>query len=103
MAIASLSIFIGSVLNKEDLLIGVSILLANVFSALGGTWWPIEVVPQTVRTIGMISPAYWAMDTFHQIIFFNKGLTDILPNLTILLIFTAIFTVLAKKFFKIRE
>lgn len=68
-AIASMSIFIGSVLNKEDLIIGVSVLAANMFAALGGCWWPIEVVPQTFRTIGMISPAYWAMDAFHKVIF----------------------------------
>jgi ABC-2 type transport system permease protein len=103
IAIASLSIFIGSVLKKEDLVIGVSVLLANLFAALGGCWWPMEVVPQTIKTIGMISPAYWAMDAFHQVIFFNKGLTDILMNFIVLLGFAVIFTLLAVKFFKIKE
>ena len=103
IAIASLSIFIGSVLKKEDLIIGVSVLLANLFAALGGCWWPSEIVPQTVKTIGMVSPAYWAMDAFHQIIFFNKGLADILMNFIVLLGFTVIFTLLAIKFFKIKE
>jgi ABC-type multidrug transport system permease subunit len=102
-AIASLSIFVGSVIKKEDLLIGVSILLANIFAALGGCWWPLEVVPQTFRTIAMISPAYWAMDAFHQIIFFNKGLDEILVNFIVLLSFATLFTLLAIKYFKIRE
>jgi ABC-2 type transport system permease protein len=103
IATASLSIFIGSVLKKEDLVIGVSVLLANLFAALGGCWWPMEVVPQTFKTIGMISPAYWAMDAFHQVIFFNKGLADILINFIVLLGFAVIFTMLAVKFFKIKE
>jgi ABC-type multidrug transport system permease subunit len=103
IAIASLSIFIGSVLKKEDLIIGISVLLANLFAALGGCWWPSEIVPQTFKTIGMISPAYWAMDAFHRIIFFNKGLADILMNFIVLLGFTVIFTLLAVKFFKIKE
>ena len=103
IATASLSIFIGSVLKKEDLIIGVSVLLANLFAALGGCWWPMEVVPQTFKTIGMISPAYWAMDAFHQVIFFNKGLADILMNFIVLLGFAVIFTLLAVKFFKIKE
>lgn len=103
IAIASLSIFVGSVLKKEDLIIGISVLLANLFAALGGCWWPMEVVPQTFKTIGMISPAYWAMDAFHQVIFFNKGLADILINFIVLLGFTVIFTLLAVKFFKIKE
>jgi len=103
IAIASLSIFIGSVLKKEDLIIGVSVLLANLFAALGGCWWPSEIVPQAFKTIGMISPAYWAMDAFHQVIFFKKGLADILMNFIVLLGFAVIFTILAIKFFKIKE
>ncbi len=103
ICIASLSIFIGSVLKKEDLIIGVSVLTANMFAALAGCWWPIEVVPQTFRTMGMISPAYWAMDVFHQVIFFNKGLTDILINFIVLMGFTLVFTLMAIKFFKIKD
>jgi ABC-type multidrug transport system permease subunit len=102
-AIAALSIFTGSILKKEDLLIGVSIMIANGFAALGGCWWPMEVVPQSVRTIGMISPAYWAMDAFHKVIFFNKGFGDIALNFIVLLAFAAVFTLLAIKFFKIKE
>ncbi len=102
LAIASLSIFIGSVLDKEDLIVGVSVMLANVFAALGGCWWPIEVVPESVRTIGMISPAYWAMDAFHKIIFFNRGFSDISLNFLVFLGFGAVFTVLAVKYFKIK-
>ncbi len=102
LSISSLSILIGSIFGKEDLIVGVSVLLSNLFAALGGCWWPIEVVPGTFKTLGFISPAYWAMDTFHQIIFFNKGLADIWVNLAVLLGFTAVFTFLAVKFFKIK-
>ena len=103
ISIASLSIFVGSVLNKEDLIIGVSVLFANIFAALGGCWWPIEVVPETFKTIGMISPAYWAMDAFHKIIFFNKGIDDIIINLIIFTGYTIIFTYLSIKFFRFRD
>lgn len=103
IAMASLSIFLGSVIGKEDLIVGLSVLFANLFAAMGGCWWPIEVVPHTFRTIGMISPAYWAMDAFHKTIFFNKGLEDIFLNLIVMLGYTAIFTFLAVKFFKIKD
>lgn len=103
IAMASLSIFIGSVLNKEDLIVGVSVFIANIFAALGGCWWPFEIVPQSFKTIGMVSPAYWAMDAFHQIIFFNKGFGDIFINLMVLLAYTLVFTLLAIKFFRIKE
>ena len=103
MAIASLSILIGSVLKKEDLIVGVSVLLANTFAALGGCWWPIEVVPQTIKTFGMISPAYWAMDGFHKLSFFDKWLSEIMINISILALYTILFSLLSIKFFKIKE
>lgn len=100
---AAIGIFVGSVFSEEGIIVGISILLANMFSALGGCWWPIEFVPPAIRTAGMISPAYWAMDVFHKIIFFNKGFSDIFINFLVLLGFAAAFTVLAVKFFKIKE
>ena len=103
LAMACLSIFIGSVLKKEELIVGVSVLLSNMFAALGGCWWPAEIVPPAFRTLGMVSPAYWAMDVFHKVIFFGKGLDAVWPNLLLLLAFTAVFMALALRFFKIEE
>jgi ABC-type multidrug transport system permease subunit len=103
LAMACLSIFIGSVLKKEELIVGVSVLTANMLAGLGGCWWPIEIVPPAARTLGMVSPAYWAMDTFHQVIFFGKGFAAIWPNLLVLLGFTAVFMILALRFFKVNE
>lgn len=102
-AMAALSIFVGSVLRKEEVIVGVSVLAANMFAALGGCWWPAEIVPPAFRTLGMASPAYWAMDTFHKVIFFGKGLESIWPNLLVLLAFAAAFTALALRFFKVQE
>ena len=103
LAMACLSIFVGSVLRKEEVIVGVSVLAANMFAALGGCWWPAEIVPPTFRTLGMISPAYWAMDAFHQVIFFGKGFAAILPNLLVLLAFMFIFLFLALRFFKVKD
>jgi ABC-2 type transport system permease protein len=103
LAMACMSIFIGSVLRKEEVIVGVSVLLANMFAALGGCWWPEEIVPPLFRVLGMVSPAYWAMDTFHKVIFFNKGLAAVWPNLLALLAFASVFTFLALRFFKVEE
>lgn len=103
LAMAALSVFVGSVLRKEEVIVGVSVLAANMFAGLGGCWWPIEIVPPAFRAAGMVSPAWWAMDSFHQVIFFGKGLAAIWPNLLVLLGFTAVFTALALRFFKVQD
>jgi ABC-2 type transport system permease protein len=103
LAMAALSVFIGSVCTKEDLIIGLAVLLANIFAGLGGCWWPSEIVPLGVRKVAMISPAYWAMDALHKLRFFQGGFADILPNLGILLALAIVLSVIAARSFKVRE
>jgi len=103
LAMASLSVFIGSLCRKEDMIIGLAVLLSNIFAALGGCWWPIEVVPPAVRQAGMVSPAYWAMDALHKLRFFQGDFAAILPNVGMLLVLTIILGTLSARFFKIRD
>ncbi len=43
------------------------------------------------------------MDAFHQVIFFGKGFDAVWPNFLVLPAFTAIFMILALRFFKVNE
>jgi ABC-2 type transport system permease protein len=100
---AALSVFIGSLCTKEDMIIGLAVLLANIFAGLGGCWWPSEIVPLGVRKVAMISPAYWAMDALHKLRFFQGGFGDILLNLGILAALAIGLGVVAARAFKIRD
>ena len=64
---------------------GVARLLSLSLAPLGGAWWPLDIVPDFMRTIGHLSPVAWAMDAFHDIMWFNGGLTEILPEVGVLL------------------
>ncbi len=103
LAMSALSVFIGSLCTKEDMIIGLAVLLSNVFAALGGCWWPNEIVPRGVRTAAMISPAYWAMDALHKLRFFQGDFFAILPHLGVLLAFSIVLALLAGRYFKIRD
>jgi ABC-2 type transport system permease protein len=103
MAMAALSVLIGSLFAKEDLIIGLAVLLANIFAGLGGCWWPNEIVPLGIRRVAVISPAYWAMDALTKLRFFQGGFADIVPHLAVLLGLSAVLTVVAVKAFRVRE
>ncbi len=103
LAMAALSVFIGSLVTKEDVIIGLAVLLANIFAGLGGCWWPNEIVPPAVRTVARISPAYWAMDALHQLTFFQGGLADIAVSVGVLAGLAVVLTAVAGKAFRVRE
>ena len=99
-SIAGLSIFMGSLFRKEEAIIIVNILVANLMAALGGCWWPLEIVPKSVRTIGFLLPTGWIMDAFSKLIFFGRGFSSILIHIAALGGFTLVFLILAVRLFK---
>ncbi len=66
---------------------GLSTVTVMALSALGGAWWPIEIVPSWMQTLGKALPTYWGMQGFQDIIVRGLGLTEILPAAGLLLAF----------------
>jgi len=62
--------------------------LANILmysvAALGGAWWPIEITPAWMQRLAQITPTYWAMQGFHDIITRGLGLQAILGETAVL-------------------
>ena len=98
-----MSILFGSIIKKVEILIVLNILVANTMSALGGCWWPLELVPRGIRNFGFIFPTGLAIDAFHKLIFFGDGFSAVLPHIGVLFLFTVVFLIPAIKFFKLRK
>lgn len=101
--ISGMSILLGSLMRKEEVLIVFNILLANVMAALGGCWVPAELFPPALKIASYVFPTGWAMDAFNKLIFFGYDLRSVLPNIAVLFAFSMAFFVLAAKFFKLRK
>jgi ABC-2 type transport system permease protein len=97
---ASLGVWIGSVVKSEDKIIGLCVLTSSLLAALGGCWWPLEIVPQAMQTIGHSVPTGWAMAALHQLISFGGGLERIGPQLGLLASFALLANVGAAKMFR---
>ncbi len=69
--------------------------LANILmysiAALGGAWWPIEITPEWMQRVAQITPAYWAMQGFNDIITRGLGVQAIVPEITVLLVFGILY------------
>lgn len=87
------ALFWGAVLKRVEQATAVVMIVSLFLGAIGGCWWPLEVVPPWMRTFGHISPAAWAMDGFHALISFGEtGLAILMPCL-ILLAYATAFTI----------
>jgi ABC-2 type transport system permease protein len=71
-----------------------------VMAAMGGCWWPLEVVPPWMRVAGHVFPTAWAMDGFHRLISFGEGVGAVWPLALMLIGYAVGATALAVRFLR---
>jgi ABC-type multidrug transport system permease subunit len=72
-----------------------------VMAALGGCWWPLEIVSRPLQLVALAFPSGWAMQALHGVISFGHGLWGVLPSLLALLGFFVGFSLLAARSLRI--
>ncbi len=85
-----LSVLAGLLCRTEKQVILVAIFGSMVLSALGGCWWPIELVPETFKTIAMLTPSYWAMHGLQSVLYFGRSSEVLFFECPVLLGFAAL-------------
>jgi hypothetical protein len=90
-----LSMLCGVLCQTERQVIHVAIFLAVVLAALGGCWWPIEIVPKFFQRVATFSPSYWGVHGLQRVMYFNKSHEVLTLECPILLAFAAAVLMLA--------
>lgn len=91
LCITALTLALTTLLKNESQASAITLLLSITLAPLGGAWWPLEIVPAWMRTLGHVSPVAWAMDSYTELIFFGGRLPDVLPYIGVLLAMMAVF------------
>jgi ABC-type multidrug transport system permease subunit len=94
---AGLATLLGAVLRSPEQVGSLGWLLSMALAALGGCWWPMEIVPRWMRQVAHALPSTWAMDGFHALISFGRGVEGVLAPTAALLGFGLLFSVLAAR------
>ncbi len=75
-------------------------LAALVWAGLGGTFVPIELLPGWLEIPARLTPTYWAMEGFRDVVLDGRGVTSVLPEVGALGVFAALFAVVAVSRFR---
>ncbi len=98
---SSLGVLIGSLLRAEEKVVGVGLLIALPMAALGGCWWPLEIVPRFLQVAALCTPTGWALVGLHQLITFGSGLAGAWKSIAVLAAFGAAANAAAMRFFRV--
>ncbi|MET9315780.1 ABC transporter permease [Kribbella sp. NPDC003505] len=77
----------GALFKTPDQASAIGPVIGIAFAMLGGCMWPLEIVPNAVRTLGHVTPHAWAVDAWITVLSRNGGVADIAGNLAVLAAF----------------
>ena len=78
----------------------VGVLSVIVMSMLGGSWWPVEILPSTMQTVAKLVPAGWAMEGFVAVIMRGADVSEVLLPFGVMMGFGILFVTIGISFFK---
>lgn len=90
-AATGLGVLISALGRTEAQIGGLTTLLLLTLSALGGCFVPRFIMPDWLKTIGLITPHAWALDAYQDLLVRGYGLVDVLPQVGALAAFAAVF------------
>jgi ABC-2 type transport system permease protein len=96
-AVAAIATFLGAILANPEQASTVGWLSSTVMGAMGGCWWPAEVMPGWLRTASHVFPTAWAMDGLHALISFGRGFESVVLPAAVLAGFGVGFAWLAAR------
>lgn len=70
LAASGISVLLATLVEREQQASGLTTLLAVTLAPLGGAWWSldIEIIPDVMRRVAVVSPFYWVMEGFRAAI-----------------------------------
>lgn len=75
--VSSMGLLIGVIAKEEQQVILYSMIAMFLFSALGGTWFPLEATGGAFAAIGKAMPSAWAMNGLQNILIRGLGLESV--------------------------
>lgn len=102
-ASASFALLMASLVNSQKSADGVSVLASLTMAALGGSWWPLFIMPEWMQTLAKITPHAWANEAFNKLLVFGATTGDVLLNIAVLSLFGLAFIVVAAMRLRVRS
>jgi ABC-2 type transport system permease protein len=97
---ASFSLLLATIAKSERGASGLGVLCSLVLAPLGGSWWPLFIVPPWMQFLARLTPHGWANDGFDKLMLFGATGGDVMVNILAITGFAVVFAGLAVVRFK---
>ena len=97
LAATALGLFLGTCFKTSEKANATGVIVGLMMAALGGCWWPLEIVPGAMRAVALALPTGQAMDAIGELTALGPAAPFPLRNVIVLLAMAAILLPIATR------
>jgi ABC-2 type transport system permease protein len=83
-ACSAFGIMIAALAPSQAAAAGLATFIVISMSAIGGAWFPVSFMPDTIQTLSKLTLVYWAVEGFTDVLWAGRSLVEVLPKIGIL-------------------
>ncbi len=83
-ACTAFGMLVAAVSSSPEAASGLSTFLILIMCAIGGAWFPVALMPESIQQASKLTLVYWAMEGFSQVLWAQATFLELLPTLGIL-------------------
>lgn len=87
LAAIGFGILLGTVAKTQEQSAPFGATSVVILAAIGGVWVPVFAMPKMMQYLSHISPMNWGLSAFYDVLLRNGGLSEIMPEINLLLLF----------------
>ncbi|MFC1949581.1 ABC transporter permease [Chloroflexota bacterium] len=92
---SAFGVMLATLVSTQRAASSIGVLASLVMAPLGGCWWPLFILPRWMQNLAKITPHGWATTGFNKLMLFGADFGDVAPEMLALIVFAAIFGVIA--------
>lgn len=95
LAAVGLGLLLGTLAKTQEQSAPFAATFVVILAAIGGVWVPVFAMPKIMQTLSQLSPMNWGLNAFYDVFLRDVGLSEILPEISLLALFFIVTVTLA--------
>jgi len=95
LAATGLGLLLGTIAKSQEQSAPFGATFVVILAAIGGVWVPVFAMPKFMQAFSNLSPMNWGLNAFYDVFLRNTGLSELIPELSLLLLFFLVTTGIA--------
>ena len=95
LAAVGLGLLLGTIAKSQEQSAPFGATLVVILAAIGGVWVPVFAMPKFMQALSNLSPMNWGLEAFYDVFLRNVDLSELLPEISLLLLFFVVTATMA--------